>query len=144
MMAARWRWGEAQVDRVGRRDAETRLLAAEHELPARAEQLIGGELLEVPVIVAGQRVESHGPGPGAADNLPVLPDKVLVRSHDRRAFNPEALDVERLSPGRKRHQVGKRGFRRIRHHRNGEQLSKRSVADASGRRHSRHFLPPRS
>jgi hypothetical protein len=66
---------------VGRRDAESRFLAAEHEIPARSEQPVGGELLEVPVFVAWLGVESHGPGPGAADHLPVLPE-VLVGRHD--------------------------------------------------------------
>src|SRR5262249_42343267 len=54
----------------------------------------GGEVAEMPVIVASPVIEAHSPNSGAAGGV-AIPPEVLIGLHHRGAGHAEALDVER-------------------------------------------------
>src|SRR5262249_5540922 len=83
-----------QVDRIFWREAESLLVASHRQLLVRGEQVVTGELLEVPVVVAVPGVEFRRCRAGAADDGPVAPE-ILIGVHDWRALRAEALDIKR-------------------------------------------------
>src|SRR4029077_4497291 len=82
--------GNQQVDGVGGGQAEALLLSAQDLLSAVVQEPVAGEMLEVPMLVAGAAIELERPDPSAAPDG-ASARAVLGGGHCARPDGPVAL-----------------------------------------------------